>query len=129
MRTRKWWLVALVPLVAALLVGLAACGESLPTTSSISDGNPRRGAQLMASYGCGACHHHGDVDGADGRIAPPLDDFHQRRFVAGVLVNDVENLARWIQSPQTISPGNGMPDLGVTESEAVDMAAFLLRER
>jgi hypothetical protein len=33
---------------------------------------------------------------------------------------------RWLRSPQQIKPHSAMPDLGVTEQDAIDMAAYLL---
>jgi cytochrome c1 len=34
-------------------------------------------------------------------------------------------LIRWIETPQAIEPGTAMPNLGVTEQRARDMAAYL----
>jgi cytochrome c1 len=34
-------------------------------------------------------------------------------------------MIRWIRHPQGIVPGNVMPNLGVPEQEARDMAAYL----
>jgi cytochrome c1 len=36
-----------------------------------------------------------------------------------------ENLRRWIMSPQVLKPGASMPDLGLSDQEAQDVAAFL----
>jgi hypothetical protein len=46
-------------------------------------------------------------------------------YIAGRLSNTEENLMLWIQNPQQIDPGNAMPDLGVTQEEARDIAAYL----
>ena len=35
----------------------------------------------------------------------------------------------WLQEPQTIEPGTIMPNLGVSQEEARDMAAFLFNLR
>ncbi len=50
-------------------------------------------------------------------------------YLAGVLPNTPENMARWIREPQTVKPGDAMPDLGVSERDARDMTAFLARQR
>lgn len=110
-------------------VALAGCGDALPTSSPAGDGNPRRGAAIFVEAGCGACHTRSDLDGATGRVAPPLDDFDQRRFVAGVLPNTHDDLTRWIHAPQSVAPGSGMPDPGISERDAADVAAFLLHRR
>jgi cytochrome c1 len=45
--------------------------------------------------------------------------------LAGNLPNTPENLVRWIRQPQTIKPGNVMPDLGIGVRDARDIAAYL----
>jgi cytochrome c1 len=39
-------------------------------------------------------------------------------------------MRRWIQHPQQVAPGNGMPDLGISDIQARDISAYLytLRE-
>jgi cytochrome c1 len=69
------------------------------------------------------------VPGADAEVGPPLTGFGRRGYIAGELPNNPENLQRWIRSPQSVEPGTVMPDLGVTESDARDIAAFLLGQR
>ncbi|HWB72020.1 MAG TPA: c-type cytochrome [Egibacteraceae bacterium] len=88
-------------------------------------GQPERGRHLIAHYGCGACHTIPGVPEAKGRAAPPLISFGQRAFIAGNLPNTPENLARWIMNPQEVEPGTAMPNLNVTEEDAVDIAAYL----
>jgi len=48
-----------------------------------------------------------------------------RAGIAGRLANTPENLIRWIDAPQSFSPGSVMPDMGVTEADARDTAAYL----
>jgi cytochrome c len=36
-----------------------------------------------------------------------------------------DNLVDWLRHTQAIVPGSAMPDLGVTERDAWDMAAYL----
>jgi cytochrome c2 len=42
-----------------------------------------------------------------------------------MLRNTPTNLATWIQHPQQIVPGNAMPDMGITQPQAQDIAAYL----
>jgi cytochrome c1 len=49
-------------------------------------------------------------------------------YIAGVLPNTRENLVYWILEPHKVDPLTAMPDLGVTEEQARDMAAFLYRD-
>lgn len=91
----------------------------------ITGGNPARGRRLLYSYSCGSCHEIPGVGEADGTIGPPLRAVGNRIYIAGLLQNRPENLLRWIAQPQEVQPGNAMPDLGVTEEQARDIAAYL----
>ena len=60
-----------------------------------------------------------------GRVAPSLDDFAHRAVIAGILPNTPANLTRWLLDPPRISPRTAMPELGLTDQEARDVAAYL----
>lgn len=108
---------------AALVLGLAACNSTdkpVPTK-----GNAKLGKEAIEKYGCGGCHTIPGVRNADGLVGPPLVKFSKRSFIAGRLANTEENLARWIQNPQAVDPGNAMPDLNVTPEDAENIAAYL----
>jgi mono/diheme cytochrome c family protein len=87
---------------------------------------PEEGADvLLRQYACHSCHR---IDGVVGpRIAtgPPLTDWPRRAYIAGVLPNTEQNLARWIMDPRAISPQTLMPDMGVAPEHADAMARFL----
>ncbi len=83
------------------------------------------GVQLIRSYGCGSCHSIPGVTGADGMVGPPLVAWGRRTMVAGYLPNTPEQLEHWLVAPQSVAPGNAMPNLGVTQAEARDIAAYL----
>lgn len=61
----------------------------------------------------------------NGLVGPPLEHFDKRSYIAGVLPNQLEELTAWIVSPQTIIPGNAMPDASVSPRDARDIAAYL----
>lgn len=86
-----------------------------------------RGRLALTQYACNACHRIPGVTGPDTMVGPPLRDLAGREYIAGRLPNNAANLARWIQDPQRIQPHSAMPAMGVTESDARDMAAFLLK--
>ena len=114
-------------LCLALLV-LAACGPgpaAVVDREPVPRGIPERGRQLIQEYGCGACHTVPGVPFANALLAPPLNDFDQRRYIAGAVVNEWENLVQWIQDPHSIEPNTAMPNLGVTEPDARHIAAYL----
>ncbi|CUH40054.1 Cytochrome c oxidase subunit 2 precursor [Jannaschia seosinensis] len=88
--------------------------------------NPERGRRAMQHYACRSCHLiPGLVGRADVRVGPPLGEAGSRRYIAGVLSNTPENMVRWITEPQAVDPLSAMPDLGVSEFDARDMAAYL----
>lgn len=113
----------------ALLLGfaLAACrgGGNLPRPNVPTGGDPDRGKVLIAAYHCGACHTVPGITGAQGVVAPPLTQFALRTFIGGEVPNTPANLVRWIQDPRQIEPKTAMPKLGLDESEARDVAAYL----
>lgn len=79
----------------------------------------------MAQAGCGQCHVIPGVPDAVGRSGPPLTDFGVHTTVAGLLPNTPDSLTRWIRDPQSVLPGNVMPDMGLTQQQARDAAAYL----
>lgn len=87
--------------------------------------DPDRGRVAFVEYGCPACHTIPGVTGARAHVGPPLEGWAERRYIAGRLPNTPENLVTWIMSPQAVDPGNAMPDVGVPEVIARDMAAYL----
>lgn len=103
---------------------LAACRRQTPT-SYVPGGDPTRGKAQILVYGCGSCHVIPGVSGARGLVGPPLTQFAQRAYIAGEVPNNGEFLVRWISVPQAIEPGTVMPNLGVTEGQARDIAAYL----
>jgi len=88
-------------------------------------GKASRGVVALRQYGCATCHRIPGVVGADTPVGPSLAHIGTRSFLAGVAANDAGNLVRWLRTPQTLHPGSAMPDLGVTENDARDMAAYL----
>jgi cytochrome c2 len=115
------WVVAFV----LFLVGCTGEVNGVPEPEHASDKSVAIGRRLIASYGCGTCHAIPGVPGANAMAAPPLKCFYQRTYIAGRLANTKTNLIRWIQNPQQVEPGTAMPDLGVSEDEASDIADYL----
>lgn len=112
----------------AAAVGIAGCAgqETAPVPPpQVDHGDPARGARAITAYGCGSCHTIPGIEGADAMVGPPLTGFAHRSYVAGMLPNNAENLEHWIREPQSVVPGNAMPDLGVTEQDAADITAYL----
>lgn len=88
-------------------------------------GSPRRGRALIAQYKCGSCHVIPGIHQARGNFGPPLIAMSRRTYIAGEFPNIPSNLVHWIQSPTSMKPKTTMPDLGLTQTQATDVAAFL----
>ncbi|MEC7760920.1 MAG: c-type cytochrome [Pseudomonadota bacterium] len=91
----------------------------------VAGGDPETGARLIAEYGCGACHTIPGIARARGRVGPNLTGFRDQAYIAGVLPNRPGDLVDWLQSPPRHAPETVMPDMGISEAEADDMAAYL----
>jgi cytochrome c2 len=114
--------------VVALLAGAASsCQEAQGRVPqyAVEGGNPDRGKQAIEMYGCGSCHMIPGVRDAIGTVGPPLIMWSRRTYIAGEVPNTPDDLVRWIETPQAIEPGTAMPNLGVTEGHARDIAAYL----
>jgi cytochrome c2 len=111
-------------IAVVLLLALIQCDQS-PPKSLIAGGDSRRGAALIAGLGCGSCHKIPGVGGADGRVGPPLDNIGERTIIAGMLPNTPDNMVTWLRAPQSVVPGNAMPNLELNNHDARDVAAYL----
>lgn len=111
---------------AMLMVG-AGCddAEARAATQMTGGGDVHRGKAAISAYGCGTCHTVPGVRYADGLVGPPLSGMASRMYVGGVAKNTPANLVRWIQDPPAIDPMTAMPRIGVSESDARDIASYL----
>jgi len=113
-----WLLIFLLP-----LTGCNPASNQAKAAEKIGDA--ARGASRIAAEGCGACHTIPGIGGADALVGPPLTHFSRRVYIAGMLQNTPDNLVTWIRHPQQVVPGNAMPDMGINEKDARDIAAYL----
>jgi cytochrome c1 len=88
-------------------------------------GDSERGSLIFGREACGTCHTVRGRLQSDGVAGPPLTGFATRAVIAGVLPNTPPNLVRWLKSPQSVTPGNAMPDMGLSDQQARDVAAYL----
>jgi cytochrome c len=106
----------------ALLLTLGACSSEAPK-QVVTGGDEARGRVFAERYGCASCHS--GLPGAQGTVGPPLEKIAVRSYLGGVLPNTPDNMTAWIARPQRYAPGTAMPDLGMSEAEARDIAAYL----
>jgi cytochrome c oxidase assembly factor CtaG/cytochrome c2 len=116
-------------LIAVLVVGslgASGCGRrAVHEAEAATGGDVTRGHAAIGARGCGTCHTIAGVAGAAATVGPPLDRIALRTYLGGHLTNTPANLIRWIQHPRSVDPATAMPDLGLTDQEARDIAAFL----
>src|SRR5438067_485817 len=115
---------ALVLALPLLGLALAGCDQAASTATAMTGGDPARGREAMPRYGCQTCHTIPGVTGADGTIGPPLAHLAVRAFIAGQS-NSPEHLIAWIRHPQHVRPASAMPEMGVSEEDGRDIAAYL----
>jgi cytochrome c2 len=109
----------------AAVVFLSGCGDIGGVPEVPGPGDAKRGRQLAEQVGCGSCHSIPGIPSANGQVGPPLDKLAERAYLAGILPNHFDTLTAWIAQPQRYAPNSAMPNLGLTEDQARDIAAYL----
>ena len=107
----------------------AACGRGeekrFADAAALTGGDPRAGRWKAREAGCGSCHTIPGVPGARSLVGPPLAGIAGRMYIAGVLTNTPDHLVQWIQDPPGIDSATAMPNVGLSEGDARDIAAYL----
>jgi cytochrome c len=115
-----------VAIATALLGVVTACSNEVDRLAAErTGGDPTKGAQAIRWYGCDSCHLIPGIPSANALVGPPLIAMSRRSFVGGQLPNTPANMQQWIQQPQAINPHTAMPNVGVTDLDARDIAAYL----
>jgi cytochrome c2 len=92
---------------------------------AMQDPDAGRGKRAINQYLCVTCHRIPGIVGPNAPVGPPLEGIGTRAFIAGALPNTPENMVRWLRDPPRYDPRTAMPDLGVSERDARDIAAYL----
>ncbi len=108
------------------LASLAACSPKRPPVGV--QGDPERGKIVVTQYACQSCHLIPGVPGSKVYVGRPLEGMAERKVLAGAVPNDQAGLVRWIRDPQSIDPHTAMPNMGVSERDALDISAYLLSQ-
>jgi cytochrome c2 len=103
---------------------LGSCNDDRRPSARVAE-KPRHAASLIRYYGCGSCHVVPGIAEATGVVGPPLTQIGRRVYIAGLLRNTPDNMVAWLRNPQRIVPGNVMPDMGLSEADAREIAAYL----
>jgi cytochrome c len=123
MRGSRTTRVVSICVIASL--GLACRPSARSEASMITGGDIERGRSAIGKYGCAACHTIPGIRGANATVGPPLNRIAVRGYLGGHLTNSPANMILWIQKPQEVDPKNVMPNMGVTDQDARDIAAYL----
>jgi cytochrome c2 len=98
-------------------------------------GNVERGAKVVAEKGCLVCHELTGATRADAPLSmPPVPSDVLARAITQApdlrLARErfrPDQLVRWIKDPSSVRPEALMPKLGLSQREAEDAAAYVLR--
>ena len=112
-------------LLTLCALGLGLAVEGCARGAAVRIGDPEQGKIAIARHQCGSCHVIPGIEGADGQAGPSLAQLGVRPTVGGVLANTPDNMVAWLRHPQRFVPGNAMPDMGLSESQGRDVAAYL----
>jgi len=112
--------------IAGSLAVLGACDRTTEQESiALKGGSAERGRAAIQHYGCNACHAIAGFPDPLAAVAAPVTGIGGRAYIAGTLANTPANLVLWIRDPRKVKPETAMPDLGVSASEARDIATYL----
>lgn len=115
---------ALTVAATGLLSGCVG-GTQFPIYHAKAVGSPEHGKAVIQQFRCGSCHTIPGISNANGVVGPPLDHWSNRTFIAGEYPNKPKDLVQWIQMPTSMKPKTEMPDLGLTQQQASDVAVYL----
>jgi len=107
----------------SLVLMLAACASR--SSAVPTGGDSAAGGHDLYRLGCGSCHTIPGIVGAHGQVGPSLASIAGQNYIAGQLPNQPPNLEKWIQHPHSVHPDTLMPELGVTDTESRNIAAYL----
>ena len=119
------WQLTIVMLAAAEM--LSGCMRSVPPQPLpvVAGGSANRGRAVIVQYRCGSCHEIPGSRHANGVFGPPLDLIARQTTLAGNFPNVPQTMVQWIMSPTSMKPKTAMPDMGLSEQESRDAAAYL----
>jgi cytochrome c2 len=106
-------------------------GSGPVSAPEVATGDAKRGAKLMQDKGCGDCHRMGGSQVFADKSVPN----ERETRVAVMLAPDLRHarerldpgaLIAWLLDPQSVKPGTPMPKMPMSDSEAQDIAAYVL---
>ena len=84
------------------------------------------GQRLFVADQCASCHTIRGTSASYGTVGPDLTHLATRSSLAAATIpNTPAELERWILNPQSIKPGDRMPDLGLSRAAAGEIVVYL----
>lgn len=74
---------------------------------------------------CMNCHTIPGTVGGTLNVGALLDWIASRRYIGGVLPSAPDNMVRWLPNPQAVDLMSPMPNHGLTQQDARDIAVYL----
>ena len=119
------WRFVLAALSVCVFFVCVSCNRDEERAASMTGGDPKKGRAAIARYGCAGCHTIPGIKGANASVGPTLAQIASRATLGGGVENRPENMLRWLQDPLSVKEKTTMPNLGVTDSDARDIASYL----
>jgi len=116
---------SVLPMLVLVMSGGACAMPHEQSVRALTGGDPYRGRALITGYGCDSCHTIPGIPTADAHVGPPLAHVARRMYLAGHIENTPENMMRWLQNPPALDEKTAMPNMGITEADSRDIAAYL----
>jgi cytochrome c2 len=99
--------------------------QTRKTAIELTGGDPDKGRDAIAQYGCSSCHTIPGIRGADALVGPPLMKMGTRTYIGGVLKNTPDNLKTWLKNPPGVDEKTAMPNLHLGDEDVKDIACYL----
>jgi len=81
-----------------------------------------KNGELVFKESCLSCHA---VNAQGLGMGPNLNGFADREMVAGILPHNEDSMRKWIKDPQSVKPGNKMPQIPLTDTQINDLVKYL----
>ncbi len=105
---------------------LFGASEDFDLTPAPEGGDSARGKRFFQSLGCAACHLAPEEDAPAIRTQDSLGRMHGPHLTGLVEKTDRDWLFHWLKDPSRYNPNTAMPNLRLSDDEAVDLTAYLL---
>lgn len=115
--------------VHAMVAFLFANSKPFMPKAPAVKGDIKRGEELVSSIGCFACHQIKKDDKPVALSRDQLQREHGPNLIGLGSKTSKEWLYAWLKDPKRYHPGTRMPDMRLSDQEAMDIAQFLSQDK